>query len=436
MTSTAPELDTATAVLASVRSDRSVAEAAEVRILQAAVQWAAMHSTDSIHEAATLAEGLYGDRPLTIAGPGAPLVAEFSIAELSAALGLPTEIGKAYLGEVVELRYRLGRLYARVEAGQLPVWRARRIARQTILLAPEAATWVDHHVAPVAHKIGPAAVDRLVTEAIARFMPEEAERRRREAADGRHFTVHTDQVASTDGTCEVAGVLDLADALDLDAAVRDEAALLKELGSTEPLDVRRAQAVGVIARRDLTLDLTSEDGEASPGQPDADATSKRSGDRRVVLNVHLTDTALTAGGIGRCANTRTPVTAQQIRDWCGTAGEVVVRPVLDIEGHTPVDSYEISSRMAEQVRLRDHHCAFPWCNRSAERCDLDHVTPWPTGRTCPQNLAPLCRRHHRLKTHGRWTITTIEAGTWLWTTPHQQHFLVDHTGTRPVTGEP
>jgi hypothetical protein len=45
--------------------------------------------------------------------------------------------------------------------------------------------YVDLHVAHVAHRVRPAQVDRLVEEAIGRFMPEEADRRRRQAADGR-----------------------------------------------------------------------------------------------------------------------------------------------------------------------------------------------------------------------------------------------------------
>ena len=51
------------------------------------------------------------------------------------------------------------------------------------------------------------------------------------------------------------GELDLADALDLDAAVAAGAQALKDLGSTDTLDVRRATAVGDLARRQLTLDL-------------------------------------------------------------------------------------------------------------------------------------------------------------------------------------
>ena len=41
----------------------------------------------------------------------------------------------------------------------------------------------------------------------------------------------------------------------------------------------------------------------------------------------------------------------------------------------------------------------PGCRRRAVNCDLDHTIAWPTGSTEASNLGPLCRRHHRLKTH-------------------------------------
>ena len=74
------------------------------------------------------------------------------------------------------------------------------------------------------------------------------------AADGRHFDVDHHQVSFA-GTSLIHGELDLADALDLDAAVGARAAQLKDLGCTESLDVRRAMAVGELARRQLALDL-------------------------------------------------------------------------------------------------------------------------------------------------------------------------------------
>ena len=54
----------------------------------------------------------------------------------------------------------------------------------------EAAGFVDAQVAGFAHKIGLAALDRLVAEAIARYMPEQALQDARDAAENRHFTIH------------------------------------------------------------------------------------------------------------------------------------------------------------------------------------------------------------------------------------------------------
>ena len=114
--------------------------------------------------------------------------------------------------------------------GDLRPWLARRIADQTLLLSPEAAGFVDRHVAPVAHKIGPVQLERLVDEAIATYMPELAEERRLAKADGRYFTIEQQQVSYA-GTSTVHGELDLADALDLEQAISGLAAQLKELGS-------------------------------------------------------------------------------------------------------------------------------------------------------------------------------------------------------------
>ncbi|MCW2842187.1 MAG: endonuclease, partial [Nocardioides sp.] len=97
-----PAPETAAAVLGAVRSETAAADRAEAHKLLLAVDWASMHSVDSITHAA-----VFADTAMTVAGPGAPMVSEFCVAEFAAAIGLPTEAGKAYLGEGVELRYRL-----------------------------------------------------------------------------------------------------------------------------------------------------------------------------------------------------------------------------------------------------------------------------------------------------------------------------------------
>ena len=103
--------------------------------------------------------------------------------------------------------------------GDLVAWKARLVARETTRLSPEAADYVDRHLAPVAHKIKPTQLDRLVNEAIGRFMPDEVERLAAASWDKRHVTVY-DQLVSFTGTMTVAAELDIADALDLEAAVK------------------------------------------------------------------------------------------------------------------------------------------------------------------------------------------------------------------------
>src|SRR5580765_1323086 len=290
-TTQVPALDTAGAVLEKARADRAAADAAEARLLSHAVAWADLHPVESIQDAALLSR--HGDQPLTVAGPCAPLVTEFCVAEFAAAVGLPTETGKAYLGEALELRHRLPRTWARVLAGDLPAWRARRIARHTIGLSPAAAGFVDDQVAPFAHRIRPTGVDRLVQEAIVRHMPAEARRRREAAADARHAHVHTGQV-SFEGTVWVEAEVDLADALDLDTALSVGAARLADLGSTASLDVRRSETLGQMARHQLALDLDTAS-DPAPG-------------REVVLHVHLSEQAVAAPEeklhLARVANTR------------------------------------------------------------------------------------------------------------------------------------
>ncbi len=184
---------------------------------------------------------------MPVAGEGAPLVAEFAITEFAAAIGVSTDAGKRYVGHALELRHRLPRVWRRVVTGDLRPYLARRVADQTLSLSPDAASFVDRHVSHVAHKIGPVQLERLVDEAIATHMPDLAEERRLAKAESRYFTVEAQQV-SYDGTAAVHGELDLADALDLEQAVAGLAAQLKDLGSEDSLNVRRAAAVGELAR--------------------------------------------------------------------------------------------------------------------------------------------------------------------------------------------
>ena len=281
-----------------------------------------------------------------------------------------------------------------------------------------------------AHRVGPVVLDRLVEQAIARFMPETAEANAEKAAEDRHVTFRHAQL-SLNGTTFVQAELDLADALDLDAAITAEAEALRLAGSVDSLDVRRAIAAGRLARRQLGLPLEATEPEGGNGP------AKRG--RQVVLHVHLSEAALTgtAGGLelAQVNNHHRAVLADQVRTWCQAPdASVVVKPVLDLDEHIGVASYEVPARLAELAEVRDGTCTFPWCTRPAIACDIDHVIAHGSGGpTCSCNTAPVCRRHHRLKTHTPWTYTVIDPGTYLWTSPQGYQFLRDRHGTTDVS---
>ena len=91
------------------------------------------------------------------------------------------------------------------------------------------------------------------------------------------------------------------------------------------------------------------------------------------------------------------------------------------------DYYRPSSRLARFVQARDQRCCFPGCNRPAARSDKDHLDPWPRGRTSPDNVHCLCRRHHRAK-HAVFTVLKDPDGSTIWITRGRWWF------TRPPQG--
>ena len=232
-------------------------------------------------------------------------------------------------------------LWSRVIKGDLPAWRARRVARETMLLSVEAAAYVDRHVAHVAHKVRPPSSTGSSRRRSGGSCP-----RRPNAAAARPPTavLHRRHTTTLAGRHQhrVRGARPRRRPRPRRRRPR-QAPALKDLGSTDTLDVRRATAVGDLARRQLTLDLTTEHREARDGgrgrgsrrsHPTTRTTPTRK-PRQVVLYVHLSDAAgprrPAAGEFGRVENTRGPVHAEQIRQWCGNPdAQITVKP-----GHRP-----------------------------------------------------------------------------------------------------
>ena len=479
-------------LLALAVAQKQAADDADRQLFVTIAEWADRHTTGQLlpdlygtfglpdDDAHTEAENAWvarfgmpgADTMLELAGPGAPEISEFAVIELAAALGRSTDSGRMLLSDAVEAKHRLPKIWQRLVDGQVQVWRVRLVTDLTRSLTAEAAAFVDAHLAHVVHTASFATVKRLVAEAAARFDPEGCEMEEVDTAATLHVTLDLTTAWSigTASGVHLSGLLDRADAEELEHAIRTIADQLAAAGSTDTLDVRRAKALGYLSRGDLTLDLpASDDPSPEAASPVEEARQRRlettkptSRPRQVVLHIHLSDAALKGapevdpdtGKLGlhlaRVDNHHQTLTADAVRDWLAVPGtQVTVKPVIDLHKQIAVDSYEIPDRISQRVRLKRPTCVFPHCTRTSAKVDLDHIDEYvppdrggPPGQTATDTLAPLCRRHHRAKTHPspvpsneagsttvRWDYQQLTPTTWLWTSPHSLRFLVHPDGT-------
>src|SRR5665811_1695437 len=115
-----------TEALARAVDRRRTADRAEAELLAIAAHWADLHPVLSGPDGVRV-KGM--ERLMPLAGPGTPEVAESAPAELGAALSISTFAAQHLVGDSLELRHRLPRLWARIMDGTLQAWRPRQACR-------------------------------------------------------------------------------------------------------------------------------------------------------------------------------------------------------------------------------------------------------------------------------------------------------------------
>ncbi len=179
-----------------------------------------------------------------------------------------------------------------------------------------------------------------------------------------------------------------------------------------------------------------------PGEPET--TASRPGARvdsrpPATHYVHLSQNSFTRDGSGVARFEGVgPLTADQARRFLSHC-HVTIRPVIDLEQISPVDSYEIPDRIREAVHLHSPVDTFPFATNTSRRRDLDHTAAYqhpddggPPSQTRLDNLGPMTRFHHRIKTHSRWQVRQPFNGLFVWRSPHGRNFVVDPTGTHRI----
>ena len=131
-----------------------------------------------------------------VAGPGTPAVAEYAVVELAAALGMAFRTALGLVADVLEIRHRLPRTWALVQAGGMPAWQARAAAQLTVGLRAGTVEFVDRQLVIAAGRapLSGGRIRALVDQALTICEPEVMEGREDAArtAKGVWFDRHAD----------------------------------------------------------------------------------------------------------------------------------------------------------------------------------------------------------------------------------------------------
>ena len=402
---------------------------------------------------------------ITGGASGTPRIGEFLAGEVAALLGISVGAAGFRIADVLNLRHRHPRLWDLVVQGEVRFWQATQITQACAQagLGLEASLWVDDRMATALGFLPWPRVRNLAIEWIIEADPELARQRAERLSANRHVTVE----GIRDGHCDMYGRLDAVDGILFDQALDVVADTIDPTAGDK--QVRRAAAVGVLARNvfgQAQLPAPTVAGEDSTATDGIGESAGAVGDALVVAGVDPTghvNTFCRDDGMGALGAVSAPrscelivrVSAKDLADpktgvahvegrgvlFVDRLGDllasckVTVRPIIDPDTMPATDSYRIPDDMRLVVEERNPFDVFPYGVRRARACDLDHTIPFDhqnqagARQTRPENLGPLSRYAHRLKTHGGWQLTQPQPGVFRWESPLGYQYLVTPHGS-------
>lgn len=426
------------------------------------------------------------DRPVmnpwwpAVAGPVA--VPDVAAEELALALGWSRRAAGRLVRDGRAYRSALTPTGDALAVGALSPVKARVLVDALESVPVELALDVQDAVLPGAPSRTPAQLSRDVARALLVADPAGSRERHDRACRGRRLDRPR---ILPDGMAGVWAVLPAQDAVLLDSTIDAVSRAGREAGDPRTLDQLRADTlvslvvgtppghVGLVVGAAPAPTGTDADVEHGAGRARSAPRwpARTSIEVRVPLSslLGLDDQPGELAGYG-------PISAEASRAFArgGTWRRVVTDPlsgaVLDV-GRT---RYRPPEDLADHVRVRDGTCVRPGCSTRARSCDLDHTVPFgrpgevrasdvgeveasaagedaarpgpvegtaspddpspasrvrhpddpAAGRTAADNLGPMCRRDHLVKTHGGFSVRQISPGTFEWRTPLGRTYTV------------
>ncbi|MGW2524130.1 DUF222 domain-containing protein [Streptomyces sp. NPDC001617] len=350
-----------------------------------------------------------------------------AVEEVACALRLANQTAAQWLRTATLLAARHEATTGLLAEGQISYVQAQAVADQLEVLGDEVAGQVEAVMVAKMPAQAAGQTRASLRREIHRADPEGAELRHQQRVRERHVLHYPKE----DGMALFGAVLPAQQAALMEQAVDVRAAALAEDGRT--LEQKRSDALF-----DLVVN------QAAPLEGWGAAESGGGSRSAVVVQVTVPFDILLGADEGPAElKGYGPITAGQARELAFAPGTIwrrlLTQPETGLLVKADPMTYRPTAEAARHVVARDRYCAFPSCRMPAHRCDLDHVRPFDHrhpergGQTVPDNLQPLCRRHHRLKTHHPgWRVTRDpHTGTSTWTAPTGHTY----TNTPPVYRE-
>ena len=269
----------------------------------------------------------------------------------------------------------------------------------------------------------PVQVANKVRGTIARLSPEIFEAASEHARDCRKVTMYSEP----DGMATIVALLPAADAqtvmLAIDALARHESEInggdvsISPLDDERTLDMKRADALTSLAATFLANNVDSYKPHRRP------VTVNLTIDLPTLLG--LSENPGILAGYGAI-----PASVARELAADGKWKRFITDPVSGELLNLGRETYEPPQALIDFLTARDRTCRFPGCRQPARVGDIDHAKSWDTGgETSISNLGVLCRRHHRMKTHGGWELKSRGDGSCTWTSPTGKIYQVP---ARPI----
>ncbi|MEO5921984.1 MAG: DUF222 domain-containing protein [Pseudolysinimonas sp.] len=384
---------------AEVRVEFAIARATvalEIANRATAEQWAAV--ADTIDEARSHPEVFIAE-PTTL---GRAECVDFSVraaaADLAVQLGLSENSVRTPESHVRALRTSMLRLWAEFRDGRIVPSNARTAAELVTTLPDEhdLRDTFDSQLVDAAQRLAPARFRARARALRDRLCAHDLAERAAVARLSRGVWLEDD----VDGMAWLSMKMPAADAHRAFASIDSAARSLDAAGD-------EARSLSQL-RADVAVDLlTGAGGSARAGVSVAVTVP-------VMTLLGRSDEPGTLDGYG-------PIDARTARELAGHAPSftrLLVHPVSSAVLDLDRTSYRVPADLKRWLAVRDRTCTFPGCGRAASGSDIDHTVPWHRGgATTAENLAHLCRHHHRLKHQTRWQVKQVPDRRPEWTSP-------------------